>query len=97
MVLTVNGIAQSGMTLTLELDSLDVGSYEMGTDANHVLYTSGLGMAYESTDATPATLVIESHDTGSNRIKGSINGPLTEPLGSTSQHISGSFDITYLE
>lgn len=96
-VLTVNGISQTGITLTLELDSLEPGSYDMGTDVNHVLYTSGLGMGYESADAMPATLVIDSHDMGSNRIRGSVSGPLSEPLGGTSQHINASFDITYLE
>lgn len=96
-VITINGISTSGMTFTLELDSLEVGTYEMRTEVNHALYTTGIGLAYESTDGTPATLTIESHDTGSNRIRGSVNGPLTEPLGGTSANIAATFDITYIE
>lgn len=96
-VLTVNGISQSGITLTLELDSLEPGSYDMGTDVNHVLYTSGLAMGYESVDGDPATLVIDSHDATANRIRGSITGPLFEPLGGSSHVINATFDITYLE
>ncbi|MBL7953074.1 MAG: hypothetical protein JNM62_15300 [Flavobacteriales bacterium] len=96
-VITINGISTAGMTLTLELDSLEVGTYAMTTDVNHALYTTGMGLAYESSDATPATLTIDSHDTGSNRIRGSVMGPLTEPLGGTSATITASFDITYIE
>ncbi|HRH68026.1 MAG TPA: hypothetical protein PLB89_00830 [Flavobacteriales bacterium] len=96
VVLTINGVSASGSTLTLELDSLDPGSYDMTEDANHVLFTNLTG-AYESSDTSPATLVIASHDEGSNRIQGSFSGPLTNPLGGTPPTISGSFDMIYLE
>lgn len=95
--LTVNGIASNGATLTLELDSLEVGSYEMDGSTNYMIHTSALAMAYETVNATPATLSITSHDTGANRIQGSFSGPLVEPIGGTSAQISGTFDITYAE
>lgn len=94
--LTINGVSASGSTLTLELESLDPGSYDMTEDANHVLFMNMTG-AYESSNSDPATLVIASHDEGANRIQGSFTGPLTNPLGGASPTISGSFDLTYLE
>ncbi len=96
VVLTINGVSLSGSTLTLELDSLDPGTYDMTEDANHVLFTNITG-AYESSNSDPATLVIASHDEGANRIQGSFSGPLTNPLGGTSPTITGSFDMFYLE
>lgn len=95
--LTVNGIASNGATLTLELDSLEVGSYEMDGSTNYMIHTSALAMAYETVNATPATLNIISHDTGTNRIQGNFSGPIVEPVGNTSAQISGTFDITYTE
>lgn len=96
-MITINGITTGGSTFTLELDSLEVGSYTMGADANHAVYTTGLGMGYETTNATPATLTIASHDTGTNRIRGSVSGPFTEPLGGSSSSMVANFDITYTE
>jgi len=96
IVLTINGVSSSGSTLTLELDSLDPGTYAITEDANHVLFTNLTG-AYESSNSDPATLVIASHDQGTNRVQGSFTGPLTNPLGGTPPTISGSFDMTYLE
>jgi len=95
--LTVNGIASNGATLTLELDSLEVGSYEMDGSTNYMIHTSAMALGYETVNATPATLNIASHDTASNRIQGSFSGPIVEPAGGTSAQISGTFDITYTE
>ncbi len=69
IVLTSNGIAQDGASLTLELDSLNVGTYTTLTDVNHVLYTDGLAQPWRSSDAYPGTLTITSHNTSSNRIQ----------------------------
>lgn len=95
--LTVNGIASNGATLTLELDSLEVGSYEMDGSTNYMIHTSAMAMGYETVNTTPATLNITTHDTASNRIQGSFNGPVVEPVGGASAQISGTFDITYTE
>jgi hypothetical protein len=95
--LTVNGIASNGATLSMELDSLEVGAYEMDGSTNYMIFTSALAMAYETVTPTPATLTIISHDTAANRIQGSFSGPVVEPIGSTSAQISGTFDVTYTE
>lgn len=97
ILLTANGIQSNGATLTMELDSVDVGTYAMSQDINHVLYTDQLGLAWQTNDGSPATLTITSHDTGSNRIKGAVNGNLFSPVGGASRDISVNFDLTYTE
>ena len=97
ILLTSNGIAQDGATLTLELDSLSVGTYTTLTDVNHVLYTDGLGLPWSTTDAAPGTLTITSHNTATNRIQGSVSGELYAPTGGQHRTISASFDLTYTE
>lgn len=69
----------------------------MDGSTNYMIHTSALAMAYETVNATPATLNIISHDTVTNRIQGSFSGPIVEPVGGTSAQISGTFDITYTE
>lgn len=97
IVLTSNGIMSNGSTLTLELDSVNMGSYGMQADVNSVLYTDPLGLAWKSIDGGSTTLAISSHDTGGNRIQGSINGSLYSPIGGAARSISASFDLTYTE
>jgi hypothetical protein len=97
IVLTANGIMSNGTTFTMELDSVDVGSYAMRADVNSVLYTDPLGLAWKSIDGGSTTLTISSHETGGNRIQGSISGNLFSPIGGASRAISASFDLTYTE
>ncbi len=97
IVLTANGIQSNGSTFTMELDSLTVGSHAMQADVNSVLYTDPLGLAWRTIDGGSTTLTIASHDTGGNRIQGSISGSLYSPIGGPARSISASFDLTYLE
>lgn len=97
ILLTSNGISQTGTSLTLELDSLSVGAHAATLDVNHVLYTDQLGLPWNTADAFPASVNISSHDTTANRIKGSISGNLYSPTGGENRSISASFDLTYLE
>lgn len=97
IVLTANGIMDNGSTLTLELDSVGVGSHAMRADVNSILYTDPLGLAWKSIDGGSTTLTISSHDTGGNRIQGSISGSLYAPIGGAARAISASFDLTYTE
>ncbi|HRH36755.1 MAG TPA: hypothetical protein PK760_00325 [Flavobacteriales bacterium] len=94
--LTSNGIANNGLTLTLELDSLTVGQYSTTTDINHVLYTDALGLAWQSVDTLPGQLNIAFHDTAANRIRGQITGQVCTPFGGH-RTINASFDLTYTE
>lgn len=95
IVLTANGIMSNGSTLTLELDSVGVGSHAMRAEVNSILYTDPLGLAWKSIDGGSTTLTISSHDTGGNRIQGSISGSLYAPIGGAARAISASFDLTY--
>jgi hypothetical protein len=97
ILLTVNGMMDNGATLTLELDSLQPGTYEMGEMTNHALYTSSLAMGYETTDDNPGTLIITSHNEATNRIKGTFSATLRNPLGGDVSLTSGSFDLVYTE
>ena len=97
IVLTSNGISQNGATLTMELDSVDTGSYAMGADANCLLFTDQLGLAWNTIDGSGTMVVISSHDTGANRIQGTVTGDLTSPIGGGTRTISASFDLTYTD
>jgi hypothetical protein len=96
-VMTINGMTMMGSTLTLELDSLSPGTYEMKEFTNSILFTTTLAAAYRSTDEAPASLVITAHDTGAKRIQGSFSGQLYSDLSGASKPVTGSFDMTYLD
>ncbi len=97
IVMTINGINSNGSTLTLELDDFTPGTYPINQDQNHILYTSSLAMAYESTNSNAGTLVITSNDTTSNLIKGTINTTLQNPIGGTATLSEGAFSVYYTE
>lgn len=97
IIMTINGINSNGSTLTLELDDFTPGTYPINQDQNHILYTSSIAMAFESTNSNPGTLVISSNDTTTNLIKGTINTSLQNPLGGNTTLSEGSFSIYYTE
>ena len=61
--MTINGITQSGVTMTLELDSVMPGTYQMTSDVNHLLFTDQLAFDWQSTNSQPGTLIITKNDT----------------------------------
>jgi hypothetical protein len=95
--ITMSGLSSMGSTLTLEIDSLGVGSYSMSETANTLLHTTTLGLGYMSSDSDPATLTITEHDTTLRRIKGSFAGTLYSAIGAAPKNITGSFDMLYTE
>ncbi|MBK7966416.1 MAG: hypothetical protein IPK10_14805 [Bacteroidetes bacterium] len=96
-VMTVNGIALTGETFTMELDNVMPGTYSMTSDSNHILHTDQLGMAWESTNGNPATLVILSNNTSTNVLEANFSGTLKSPLGLNKTISSGSLKVTYTE
>lgn len=97
-VITINGIDQQGRTLTLELDSLTVGSHAINAATNVLLFTTQLGLPYASSDATPGTLTITAHDTAARRLTGSFAAQLgSDGLPGPPKSIQGEFDVTYVE
>jgi hypothetical protein len=96
--LTVNGISSQGQTLTLELDSLSVGTHELSADANFMLYTDGLAVAWEVTNEQPGTITITSHNETTNRLEATFQATLVNPLsGATKTLSNGQLKITYTE
>ena len=97
IVMTINGISSNGATLTLELDDVAPGTYQIKQDRNHVLYTSSLGVGYESTNDNPGSLVIISNDTTANIINGSFNVTLRSPVSGNLSLSNGTFKLFYTE
>jgi hypothetical protein len=95
--MTINGITQQGATLTLELDSLSVGTHAMTETNNTILYTTQLALAYAATDGAPASVTITEHNVSTRRIRGNFSGPLYSPIGGAPKSISGSFDLFYVQ
>jgi hypothetical protein len=96
-LMTINGITQQGATLTLELDSLSVGTHAMTETTNTILYTPQLALAYAATDGAPASVTITEHNVSTRRIRGNFSGPLYSPIGGAPKSISGSFDLVYVQ
>ncbi len=97
IVMTINGISSNGATLTLELDDVSTGTFQIKQDRNHVLYTSSLGVGYESTNDNPGSLTIISNDTANNIINGSFNVTLRSPISGNISLSNGTFKLFYTE
>lgn len=94
-IMTISGMNQNTSNLTLELDDVTAGSYEIKEDRNHILYTS-TGQGWHSTDDNPGVLVITSNDEANNRIQGTFSFTGRNPIGDNIS-ISGNFDVFYTE
>ncbi|CAN5458265.1 hypothetical protein BH11BAC2_BH11BAC2_25680 [soil metagenome] len=97
IVMTINGIAGNGSTLTLELDDVTTGTYQMKELTNHLLYTSPLGDSFETTDDNPGTLVITSNNTATNTIEGTYTSTVRSPLSGNLNLTKGMFKVFYTE
>ncbi len=97
IVMTINGISSNGATMTLELDDVTTGTYTIKQDRNHILYTSSLGVGYESTNDNPGSLTILSNDTANNIINGSFNVTLRSPVAGNVTVSNGTFKLFYTE
>ncbi|MBK9637368.1 MAG: hypothetical protein IPO63_05985 [Bacteroidetes bacterium] len=97
IIMTINGISLNGETFTMELEDVSPGTYTMSSDTNHILHTDQLGMAWESTNANPATLVILSNNTSNNVLEANFSGTLKSPLGLIKTISSGSLKVNYTE
>lgn len=96
-VMTVNGLNQGGASLTMELDSVTPGTYQIKENTNHFLYTDAIANGFESTDGNPGTLVIISNDQSSNIIKGNFSVTLQSPLTGNVTLNNGNFTLLYTE
>ena len=94
--LTIGGVNPTSGSLALQLDDLTVGTYAATDSTNHIFLVAG-GVAFQSTDGTPGSITISSHNQSGNHIKGSFSAQLAPANGSPAKSVSGTFDMTYLE
>jgi hypothetical protein len=96
--LTLNGITLSGVSLTMELDSIEPGTYNVSQSENVIVYTDQLGLAWTSTDSNAGSITISSHDSVSNKIRATFIGSLRSPItGEIKQISNGQISVTYVE
>ena len=96
--LTVNGVSAQGQTLTLELDSLSVGTYELSADENYMLYTDNVAMVWEATNEQPGTITITGHNETTNQLNATFQINLVNPLNGQIKAITnGQLNIKYTE
>lgn len=98
ILMTINGITQSGITMTLELDSIEPGSYQMNDNTNHLLLTDQFAFDWQSTNDLPGTLIITKNDKANNWIEGTFTVNAKNSLTGTTKQISnGNFRVKYTE
>jgi len=97
ILMTINGITQTGVTMTLELDDITPGTYSMTADTNSLLFTDQLAMAWQSTNADPGTLIITSNDTVNNILQATFNLTVRNPLSMTKTINQGEIKVFYTE
>lgn len=97
ILMTINGIAGNGESLTLQLDSVRPGTYSIKADVNSILYTDNLAMAWQSTDDNPGTLTISLNDTNTNRFEATFSATLRNPLGASKTLNGGNIKVYYTE
>jgi hypothetical protein len=98
MFLTVNGITTQGQTLTMELDSLSVGTHELSADENYMLYTDNFAVVWEATNEQPGTITITGHNETTNQLNATFQINLVNPLNGQIKSISnGQLNIKYTE
>ncbi|MBK9319643.1 MAG: hypothetical protein IPM91_13060 [Bacteroidetes bacterium] len=97
IIMTINGITQTGVTMTLELDDITPGTYTMNEDTNSILFTDQLAMAWQSTNSNPGTLIITSNDTANNILQATFNPTVRYPLRQTKFISPDQVKIIYTE
>lgn len=96
--MTINGITQAGLSMTLELDSVEPGTYTMDDNTNHLLFTDQYAFDWQSSDDQPGTIVITKNDKSANQIEGTFQVNAKNSITGTFRQISnGNFRLTYTE
>jgi len=63
-----------------------------------MLYTDNLAVVWEATNEQPGTITITSHNEQTNRLEGTFNVNLVNPInGVTKSLTNGQLKITYTE
>ncbi|HRH68027.1 MAG TPA: hypothetical protein PLB89_00835 [Flavobacteriales bacterium] len=91
---TITGLGLLGSSLSLELDTLEAGTYPINEARNAIMYMS-LGTPYTSMADQPGTLTISGHDVEGHRLKAHFEATLRNEMSGGTKAISGSVDVTY--
>ena len=92
--LTINGLALNGSGLTLQIDSLFVGSHESNEASNNILLMEQ-GQNYTVGPGGEGTITIASHDELSNLVHGSFEAGLINVQSGVQRSVSGTFEVIY--
>ncbi|MCC7233002.1 MAG: hypothetical protein IT242_08675 [Bacteroidia bacterium] len=95
--LTIHGENQNGSTINMELNDLSTGPHVINSSINHFIYTDAAANGFESNDSNPGSLVIDSHNTSNNTIKGHFTVTLKSPVTGNLTLGSGEFTAVYTE
>lgn len=95
IVLTVNGLNQNGPSLTFELESVQPGTYGVDDNNNSFTYTDALGMAWITPVQNAGNIIVTSHDAAQNKVQGTFNVGLENPLTGVIKTMTGTFRLTY--
>lgn len=95
IVLTVNGLKQSGESLTFELESVQPGTYGVDDTNNSFTYTDAMGMGWITPVQNAGNIIVTSHDSTQNKVQGTFNVALENPLTGAVRTLTGNFRLTY--
>lgn len=95
IVLTVSGLTQSGETLNFELESVQPGTYGVDDNINSFTYTDALGMGWITPPQNAGNIVVTSHDATQNKVQGTFQVGLENPLTGVFRTLTGNFRLTY--
>lgn len=91
---TVTGIGLLGNTLTLQMDSVVVGTHVISEGANAMLFLSA-GTPYVTVGDSAGRLVILEHTPADRRLKAEFECTVFNEMNGQVRPISGSVDVTY--
>lgn len=92
--LTINAKHSNGSSLSLILSDLDTGNYVISADRNKAIYTESAS-SYLSTNSSPGTLRVSSHDPTQGRIQGNFSFSGRSSIGASRNLTQGNFDLLY--
>lgn len=95
IVLTVNGLKQSGESLSFELESVQPGTYGVDDTNNSFTYTDALGMAWITPVQNAGNIIVTSHDASQNKVQGTFHVALENPLTGVVRTLTGDFRLRY--
>lgn len=91
---TITGVGLLGNTLTMQVDSIAVGSHVISEASNALLFLNA-GTPYTSVGDSAGHLTILEHHPADRRLKVEFEASVFNEMNGTTQPISGSADVTY--